>query len=279
MRNLDVVNPEFFRPSKLAALSAFTLLAMTLLSVPLADAAAPNVPIAKNPILLVIFLILGASFVLVLISVIFRWGSTTRCYGVAFLSFASVSYLGVIPCMTVVLYGGSPYWAKTIVTLFYAVTNFLWCRKFVKLYAEVFNNEILCSTIYEEEPDAVYYMRRGDDFLLKNYFKFSQMPRDRYFLLFIIIGFLMVPMMSPLRAFFGLPFVHIFLLVAMLPVSWMSIGFAVRGFLVFYLYPAKIKRTTGKDVYVDLATKPQCLPLKRPQHPSASSQKYSHPDP
>ena len=65
----------------------------------------------------------------------------------------------------------------------------------------------------------------------------------------------MVPIMNEISAFIGIPFVHIFLLVAMLPVSCMSIGLSVRGYLIFYLYPAQIKRATGKEVYVDLVSK------------------------
>ena len=109
--------------------------------------------------------------------------------------------------------------------------------------------------MYEEESDAVYYIRSGDEFLIDKYYKFSQMPRDRYFALFIVIALLMTPVMDAVCAFVGAPFVHIFLLVAMLPVSWMSFGFATRGFLIFYFYPTKIKRKTGKDVYVDLVSK------------------------
>jgi hypothetical protein len=89
----------------------------------------------------------------------------------------------------------------------------------------------LRSAVYEEESDAIYYMRRGDEFILNKYYKFSQVPRDRYFVLFMLVALLMTSMMRAVSAFVGAPFVHVFLLVAMLPVSWMSIGFAVRGSL------------------------------------------------
>jgi hypothetical protein len=263
VRNLDRINPELLRPSKLSAISAFILLALTLLSVPLADGAAPNIPLAENPIAVLIFLILGVSSILTLASLIFRWGWNAKYYGISFLSFASVSYLGIVPCLAAVLYGTAPYWTRILIILVYGTSIFFWCRKFTVLYANTFNDELLRSAIYEEESDAVYYMRRGDEFLLEKHFKFSQMPRDRYFLLFIAIALLMIPVMSHVRGFIGIPFVHTFLLIAMLPVSWMSIGFAVRGYLIFYMYPAKIKKSTGKEVYVDLASTPRCRPLKR----------------
>lgn len=263
MRNLDSINPEFLRPSRLSAISAFLLFALTLVSVPLADGAAPNTPILKNPIVISISFILAVSSMLTLSSLLFRWGWKAKCYGISFLFFASVSYLGIVPCLAVVLYSTGPYWVRVFVILTYGISIFFWCRKFSVIYAEVFDDDILRAAIYEEESDAVYYMRRGDELLLKKHYKFSQMPRDRYFLLFIILGVFVIPIMSQVRAYIGIPSVHTFLLIAMLPASWMSIGFAVRGFLIFYLYPAKIKKATGKDVYVDLASKPQFPPLKR----------------
>lgn len=263
MRNLDRINPELLRPSKLSAMSAFILLALTLLSVPLVDGAAPNIPLVENPIAVLIVLILGISSILTLASLIFRWGWKAKYYGISFLSFASVSYLGIVPCFSVVLYGTAPWWARILIIFVYGASIFFWCRKFFVVYANTFNDEVLRSTIYEEESDVVYYMRRGDELLLEKHFKFSQMPRDRYFLLCIAIALFMTPLMSQVRSFIGLPFVHTFLLIAMLPVSWMSIGFAVRGYLIFYMYPAKIKKFTGKEVYVDLASPPQCRPVKR----------------
>lgn len=257
MRNLDTINPELLRPSRFSWISAFTLLSLTLLSVPLADGAAPNIPLAQNQIMILIFLILAVSSLLTLASVILKWGWKAKYYGIYFLSFVSVSYLGIVPCFAAILYGTAPYWVKILIALCYAVSIYFWCRKFCVIYANAFNDDALRCSIYEEEWDAVYYLRVGDEFLLRKHYKFSQMPSDRYFLLFVVLGLVMVPMMSRVHAFIGLPFVHTFLLIAMLPVVWMSIGFAVRGFLVFYMYPAKIKKATGKEVYVDLVSKPQ----------------------
>jgi hypothetical protein len=228
---------------------------MALLSVPLANEAAPSVPLLENPIVLMVCVALGISSILAMGSVVFGWGWKAKYYGISFLCFASVSFLAIVPCLAVVVYGSAPYWVRLTIILIYGITHFLWCRKFAVLYKNVFDDEVLRTRIYEEESDAVYYIRGGDEFIIEKYYKFSQIPRDRYFILFIVIALLMIPVMGAVRAFMGAPFVHIFLLVAMLPVSWMSIGFAVRGFLIFYMYPARIKRATGKDVYVDLLSK------------------------
>jgi hypothetical protein len=255
LRDLDKINPAFLKPSKIAWLSAFVLCAMALLSMPLAFGVAPDISLIDNPIFFLSCLALGASFLVFTVPAIFRWGWKAKFYGASFLCFAGVSLLAIVPCMAVVLYGNAALWVKSAIVFIYGASHLLWCRKFTTLYGKVFNDEILRSAVYEEEPDAIYYMRRGDEFILNKYYKFSQIPRDRYFVLFMLAALLMTSMMRAVSTFAGAPFVHVFLLVAMLPVSWMSIGFAVRGYLIFYLYPLRLKKATGKDVYVDLASK------------------------
>ena len=85
------------------------------------------------------------------------------------------------------------------------------------------------------------------------------MPRDRYIVLFIVFGFLLIPKMRLITEYVGVPFEHIFLTVSMLPISCMGVGLAYRGFLTFYLYPAKSKKSTGKEVFVDIISMHQKL--------------------
>jgi hypothetical protein len=255
LRNLDSINPVLLRPSKLSSISACIVLVLTLLNVPLAYGGAPGIPFFKNLIVLLLAIVLAISSILAVVSAIFRWDWKARYYGFSFLCAAGISFLGIVPFLVAVLYGKAPYWTKLVIILIYGISHYLWCRKFTRLYKQIFDNENLRATVYEEEGDAIYYMRRGDEFLLDKHYKFSQVPRDRYFIIFIFVALLMAPTMQTINAFVGIPFVHVFLLVAMLPVSWMGIGFAVRGFLIFYMYPTKIKRATGKDVFVDLGSK------------------------
>lgn len=255
MRNLDETNPVFLRPSKFAGFSAFTLGVLTLLSIPLAYGAAPNVRLVDNPIVLMVSAIFFISVVLALVSAIFRWGWKAYYYGVSLLCLGSISFLALVPLLAMLLYGGPPHSVKIIIVIFYGVSHFIWCRRFVRLYRRIFGDKVLRPLIYDEEAEATYYMRKGDDFILDKHYKFSQIPQNRYFVLFIAVALLMMPVMDTICAFMGMPFVHIFLLIAMLPVSWMSIGLAVRAYLIFYLYPFRIRRATGKEVYVDLVSK------------------------
>jgi hypothetical protein len=69
--------------------------------------------------------------------------------------------------------------------------------------------------------------------------------------------------MDTVSAIVGLPFTHIFLMISTLPISLMSVGFAARGWLVFYHYPNQIKKDTGKRVYVDMSGRPNFLKPRR----------------
>lgn len=253
MRALDLTNPEVLRPSKFASLSACAPLLCALFAAPLAYGAAPEIPFFENPIL-VALLVLGLVFLtMIIVPIVFHWDWRACYYGFSLLYLAGLSLLAITPLLSVVLYGRAPIAGISIIFILYALTHYFWCRKFVRLYTQVFENDALRKVIYQEEHDAVYYMRRGDEFLLDKHFKFSQMPPDWCIAIFMILGFAMIPVMGVVTDFFGVPFLHAFLLIVMIPISCMGVGIAVRGYLLFYLFPAKIKKLTGKSVYVDVA--------------------------
>lgn len=253
MRDLDAINPRQMRPSRFVGICAGLPLILGLVSLPLASGAAPDVPFMENPVAQLLFFVVGTSLAIALMASVLKWDWKAKYYGLTLLSGISISLFAIVPLLALMVYGRAPLWLKALILMVYVISHFLWCRKFFVLYQDIFANEILRAVVYEEEADAVYYSRRGDQFLLGKYYKFSQMPRDRYFAIFILLGLALMPMMSNVSAIMGIPFAHVFLLVSMLPVSWMSFGFAARGYLVCYFYPAKIKNATGKEVYVDVA--------------------------
>ena len=172
MRNLDAINPGFMRPSKFASVSACTLFVLVLLSLPLAYVAAPKIPLGENPIIISICTILAASSIFAIISAFFKWGWKTKYYGVSLISLASISFIAIVPCLAVVFYGNGSYWVKASILFSYGSSHFFWCRKFVIVYKKIFYDINLRNVIFEEEADAVYYMRRGDQFLLEEHLKF-----------------------------------------------------------------------------------------------------------
>jgi hypothetical protein len=239
------------------------LFLFVLISVPLAYGVAPGVSITENPLVLMMCAVLTLSSILALFSTIFQWDWQAKYYGIFSLSVAGISFMAIVPCLGVLLYGKAPLWVRICIISFYAISHVNWCRKFAIVYREIFLDESLRSMLFEEDLDAIYYMRKGDNFLLEKHFKFSQLPRDRDFLVFLVLAFLTIPIMDKASAFIGVPFVHVFLIIAMLPVSWMSIGLAFRAYLIFYYYPMRMKKATGKNVYVDLESKHRSLREQR----------------
>lgn len=262
MRNLDSINPKEMKPSKFVGICACLPLLLGLISLPLAYGAVPYIPLADNHVAQLLFLVSGGSIVLALVSLVCQWDWKIQYYGLSLLFGSSISIFAIVPLLVLMTYGTAPTLAKTFVFWFYVGSHVSWCRKFAVLYKDVFDNELLRKIMYQEEADAVYYLRRGDQYLLDKYYEFTQIPRAWIFAVFTALALALVPVMGEVRAFTGIPFAHVFLLVGMLPVSWMSFGFAVRGFLVCYFYPAKIRTATGKDVYVDIVGKHPQLDIK-----------------
>lgn len=254
MRNLDEINPAFLRPSRFSIFSAFTSGALVLLSIPLAYSAAPTIPLSENVIVLFLVAIFSLSLVLALMAFILDWGWKTSYYGTSLLCLGCISFLAIVPCLALMLYSSASYWIKLLIVSIYIISHVMWCRRFTKVYRRIFDDVNMRSMIYAESSEAVYYVRSVDDFLIEKKCKFEQIPQARYFVIFMVLAIALIPAMNTVAGVTNLPFVHSFLIVAMLPVSWMSIGLAVRAYLIFYFYPARIKRETGKEVYVDLVS-------------------------
>ncbi|MCC2971634.1 hypothetical protein [Massilia sp. IC2-476] len=235
---------------------------MSFVTLPLAYGAAPHIPLTANPVARLVFLVLAISLLLAFLSFALRWDWRTKYYGISLMFGASISLFAIVPLLALMIYGSLALWLKLFVLAFYVISHVVWCRKFSALYKDAFENDALREVLYEEEPNGVYYMRSGDQYLLDKYYKFTQMPRDRYFAIFIVLALALMPMTRSVREFTGIPFTHAFLVVAMVPVSWMSFGFSFRGYLVCYLYPAKIRRATGKEVLVDVVSKHKALDRK-----------------
>ena len=139
----------------------------------------------------------------------------------------------------------------------YFLSIVYWCRRFVVYYRRVFFDGDR-HLLYEENDDAIYYLQQGDKTLFEKKRKLDQLPSNLAFVLFTGLAFLMAPFASSLVRFVGIPFIHIFLTVAGLPITLMCLGLAVRGYLIFYYYPWHLKRMTGKDVYVLMAGTTRC---------------------
>lgn len=259
MKDLDSINPAFMRPSSFSKIAALGALLLTLISIPFASAPAPNVPLRSNPIVLVLFVMLLVSLGLLIMPFISKWDWRARYFGSSALCIVSFSIFTLIPCVVLLLYGRAPLAIDILVIGVYTVCHVFWCRKFFTIYNQVYENEELRKIVYHEESDAIYYSQRGDKYLLEKFYKFSQSPQDRYFVCSVILACALIPVMDQVREFMGIPFPHIFLMIGALPVSLMFAGLVVRSYLIFYKYPAKLRKEIGKEVYVDLVSNYQAL--------------------
>lgn len=252
------------KPARFASIGAFLPLALSAISLPLAYGAAPRIPFSENPIILFILFVLVISCVMVVIPRVCNWNWEAKYFGASVFHASSIALTGLVPCFCVVVYGKPHIAVRLTVLLIYLALHVVWCRRFAVFYNKLNSDIKLRRCLYQEEEDAVYYMQRGDKYLLEKQYKFIQLPQDRYFVLFLLFPILLMPVMDTVNATVGLPFVHTFLLIGMLPVSLMGVGFAMRGWLVFYFYPMQIRKATGKRVYVDMSGKPDlCRQRKR----------------
>jgi hypothetical protein len=262
------------KPDRFASMAAILPLAFSTCCLALADGAAPSVPFSQNPISLLLSVVIAIACALLCVPRISRWNWEAKYFGVYLFCVGSIALMCLVPCFCLALYGAPPVVVRIIILCAYIAIHVVWCRRFFAFYEKINGDMNLCALLYEEEDDAVYYMQRGDRHLLETQYKFKELPQDRYFAIFLLLAFLLMPAMKTLRTTTGIPFTHIFLFIAMLPISLLGIGFATRGWLVFYYYPRQIRKRTGKRVYVDMSGKPKMgRKRKGARFPSKNSDK------
>jgi hypothetical protein len=255
LRNLEKENPTYARPQNVALIGAFLSFTIGGMCMVIANEATPHTAFLDNPLTLFCIFVSVASFAFALIPKIFNWGWKARYFGISMIYLTSVSLLGLIPWLCIVLYSAQHLWMRLIILVGYAVPIILWCRRFAKFYAKIFANQVWHDFIYREDTDAVYYMQKNDNWLVEKRYKLAIFPSGIATVAPVALAFVLVPFIKIVNSQTGLPFAHTFLSVAGLPIIMTFLGLGMRGFLVFYYYPWKIKQATGKDVYVDMVTK------------------------
>ena len=259
MRDLNAINPQMARPNTLIPFGFILPFVTGAMGWALANGAAPSVAFSDNPIAVFSKGLLLLSLLLAPMPWLFKWDWRSRYFGMATPLFGTFAFAGLIPLLCIVLYGRLPRWVSWGFLLFEVGLIVWWCRRFVLLYRRMFADTELWKRIYVEESDVVYYLQRVDKWAMEEKFKVSQTPSTLLLLLPMVIAFLLVPFMSSVTRFVGVPFTHVFLTIAGIPIVLLCLGGATRGYLIFYYYPWKIKRATGKNVYVDMASWPSDL--------------------
>ncbi|MFL6673812.1 MAG: hypothetical protein ACJ8LG_11045 [Massilia sp.] len=229
---------------------------LSLVGLLLAHDAAPAIPFAENPISLFNGAVLVAACGLLVAPRILKWNWDVRYFGASLFHISSLTLLCTVPCLCLFLYGSLPFAVRAGVFSIYIAVHIWWSRRFILLYSPLAHDTALRDFLYQEEDDAVYYMQRADKQLMDKHWKFNQIPKDLYFGLGLLVSFLILPGLRSLSAAVGLPVIHVYLLVSSPAISVMVLGLATKAWLVFYYYPAKITKKTGKRVFVDMTGKP-----------------------
>jgi hypothetical protein len=220
----------------------------------------PNQSISTNVISQICLVLCLISFALMFVPILFRWDWKAQFFGAGLVYSGAFALIGLIPWACILVYSSLPIWSRIVIFLAYAVPIVLWCKRFITLYRNIFQNEDTRNIMYCEEENAVYYLQKGDIWLMEKKFKFRQIPPSYLFLVAILLAFLCVPFARVLSRALVMPFPHILLTAMSLPIVLMCTGLATRACLIFYYYPWRIKRATAKDVYVDMSTKPNFRP-------------------
>lgn len=249
MRDLDRANLELFRPSRLAANGAFLPLLFGVMSLLLVDGASMDTPVMANPLSLLCIAVCALSALLMVVPRVFDWGWDAKYFGVSAMYIASTASLGGISWLCFLFFGLPPLPVRVLLFLVYIAVLIAWCFRTVSFYRKAQGR------LYREDGDAVYYMWESDRRLVKMK-RFAISPNGWSYVISVGLAFAVLAVIRPATELTGLPFTHVFLGIATLPADMLTLGMATKGFLLFYYYPGRIFRKTGKKVYVDMTSKP-----------------------
>lgn len=242
----------------MASLSAFIPFIMSCSAIALTVGAAPDLPFFSNP-LSVFFLMLSiTSLLMVVVPRLLKWGWEASYFGVSLLCVGSAAIFGGVPWLCLLFFGAQPLLVRVGLFVVYGCCLLMWCHRFVSYYRKMYSDDRTRSLIYEIDNGVPFYMQKGDKGLAER-LKFQQAPSNALFLVCMTTGVALLLFIKPVTEIIGLPFVHIFLGVAAIPIDMLALGQALRAWLIFYYYPAKMKKITGHRVYVDMGTKPSGL--------------------
>lgn len=221
----------------------------------LASGAAPDMPIRQNIIAMFGLAIIASAILVFPIPYLFKWNWEAKYFGASLFPLASASALGFSPILCIALFGTLSFLLRLTLASVEMVTMVWWCVRMARVCKRIYTSEILKS-IYLETDDAVYYLQREDNRILWRKISYFCTPPVGYFILAALLSLMTLPFARFISHFVGVPFMHILLAVGAGPLQLLILGLCTKGWFVYYYYPKKIWRETGKPVYVDISSKP-----------------------
>lgn len=260
MRNLNSINSAAKSTRFLFAVSLIIPIFMGCGAWALAIGAAPEKPIDENYLAL---FGLGIAFVAIMalpVPYIFHWDWEAKYFGAGMLPLSSGAIIGLYPILCIAQYSSLPILARLFPVLLEVILIARWCLRFSNIYKVIYNDKNLFHCMYTEDLSAVYYSQQADKKIMVKMLRFDEFPSSKFFIASGLVSFSLIPFATPVSEFIGVPFAHIFLAIFATPLNLMFLGLSMKGWLVFYLYPMKIKKATNKLVYVDMSSQPpKCL--------------------
>lgn len=183
-----------------------------------------------------------------------KWNWDSRYFGAAIIPFSTTLILGVFPLVCIFRYGNLSIATCALILILELKVNFEWCWRIIKTYNKIYRSHVFFKLIYFEKPEAFYYLQQEDVLLTQKRFKRDFSPSPKYFILPLLLAIILLPFAKSVCVFIGVPFVHIFLAIVGIPLNLLFLGVCIKSWLVFYYYPKKIWKKTGKRVYIDMSS-------------------------
>lgn len=263
-RDLEKRNPAFMRPNKFVPLGALLPFLLGMCACALAAGAAPWLPFLHNPLVLLCLFFCSAGVTLMVIPRLYAWNWDSRHFGAIAFLVGSIALLGGIPWLAILFYSSASLWLRLLLFAGYAAAQLWWAWRFVRLFRRIFADDAMRDQLYVEADHCFYYVRQADRQLLEKTFKFDPIPSAFLFLGCLLLAFVSMFFAGSMVRFFGVPIPHVFMALAAIPIDMMGLGLAMHGVLVFYWYPARLFKQTGKLTYVDVGSKPSArIKLKK----------------
>lgn len=258
MRDFEKINLEAAFPPNLLLFGLILPPVFLGMGTAFIEGITPTIPFLQNYLSQFLFYGLILLSIFGIVPKLFKLGWRTICGAIGMLQLSTVAFMHWVPLLSLVFFSRVPHGIGLPFLLLNIGVTWWWCRRFVRFYRFIYQTPELWQCLYEEEDDAVYYMQKGDVALFEKKIKLAQLPPNWAF---VLIGAMIIPitiLLPVLTRWTGLPFTHIFLSIC-LPLSLMIAGVTTRGYLIYFYYPWLIKRKTGKNVYIDMGSRPMHL--------------------
>lgn len=260
MRDLNYINPIISNKGDLSLLLLSVSLIFNGFSLWMIGAAAPEENFSISVLFEIFLVLLILSMLLSPFSWLKKWNYRLKSFPMSLFfccNFLMLIYLTPLLCIAVFGRFGVSY--KLFFLVVFLLIPPFWAWRFVKFYKQIYQTKALFDCLYSEEQDAVYYLDKGNNWLMRKKFKFDKHPPVSWYLIFIGLACAALFLIEPIKVFFGVPFINFFILLIGFPVTLMIIGQLTQDFLTCWYYPMLISKSTGKNVYIDMGTSPKHL--------------------